>query len=67
MFFKLSNALNTHLILMVPEDVCWRLGTELDDACQIYGAAFVHIEIGSAQDRGCWHCNRALALYMSHK
>lgn len=61
------NALNAYLILMVPKYVCWWLWTELDDARKINSAASVHIEIGSAQDRRCWHCNRVGMAYESYE
>lgn len=35
----------TYLVVMVPENVSWRLGTELDDARQIDGAPFVYVYV----------------------
>jgi len=33
-----------------------RLRAELDDASEIYGAALVHVQIGSSQNGGRGHC-----------
>lgn len=45
-----------YLILMIPEDMGRWLRAELDDASEIYGAALVHIQIGSSQNGGRGHC-----------
>lgn len=42
---------------MIPKDVSRRLGAEFNDACEVDGAALVDIQIGSAQNRCCGHCN----------
>lgn len=47
---------------MIPEDVSRRLGAEFNDACEVYGAALVHIQIGSAQNRSCGHCKEELSM-----
>jgi len=41
---------------MIPEDMGRRLRAELDDASEIYGAALVHVQIGSSQNGGRGHC-----------
>lgn len=57
---------------MIPKDVSRWLGAEFNDACKVYSAALVHIQIGSAQNRCCGHCkervdskNMKIALKMS--
>lgn len=53
---------------MIPKDVSRRLGAEFNDACEVYGAALVHIQIGSAQNGCCGHCKERvekIALKMS--
>lgn len=39
-----------HLLLVVPEDVGWRLGAELDEAGQVDSGADVHVQVRPAQD-----------------
>lgn len=46
----------SYLIVMMPKDVLWRFGTELDDTSQIDVTAHVDVELGAAQNHrlGSW-------------
>lgn len=52
---------------MIPKDVSRRLGAEFNDACEVYGAALVHIQIGSAQNRSCGHCKERVDRQQEHE
>ena len=45
-----------YLIMMVPKDVLWWFGTELDDARQIDVTANIDVELGSAQNHRLGSC-----------
>lgn len=50
---------------MMPKDVLWRFGTELDDTSQIDVTAHVDVELGTAQNHrlGSWKRSEDLIFF----
>lgn len=55
----------SYLIVMMPKDVLWRFGTELDDTSQIDVTAHVDVELGTAQNHrlGSWKRSEDLIFF----
>lgn len=54
-----------HLVLVVPEDVGGRLGTELDEAGEVDCGPDVHVQVRSAENARRWHCNATYTLTLN--
>ena len=55
----------SYLIVMMPKDVLWRFGTELDDTSEIDVTAHVDVELGTAQNHrlGSWKRSEDLIFF----
>lgn len=53
------------VLIVVPEDVGWRLRAEVYGARQVYRAASAHVQIWTTQYRRCRHCDKERILPLS--
>lgn len=52
-------------LIVVPEDVSWRLRAEVYGARQVYRATRSHVQIWTTQYRRCRHCDKERILLLS--